>query len=108
MVDNLVEALEADTTLADITIEEANTDDDVRKLTKLGNLLGGSKGDEWTQTGSGKNRLESSSDLTFNSVRHGSGQLDVRVLANNMLLILVQQVIEDLPVEKSNALKVVA
>ena len=48
MVDNLVEALEADTTLADITIEEANTNDDVRKLTKLSHLLGGRKGNEWT------------------------------------------------------------
>ena len=48
MVYNLVEALEADTTLADITIEEANTNDDVRKLTKLSHLLGGRKGNEWT------------------------------------------------------------
>ena len=107
MVDNLVEALEADTTLADITIEESNTNDDVRKLAQLGYLLGGSEGDEWTQTGSGENRLKSSSDFAFNSVRHGSSQLNVRVLADNVLLILVQQVIEDLPVEESDAFKVV-
>ena len=68
MVDNLVEALEADTTLADVTIEEANTDDDVRKLAQLGHLLGGRVGNEWTQTSSWENGFESSSDLAFNSV----------------------------------------
>ena len=68
MVDNLVEALEADTTLADVTIEEANTDDDVRKLAQLGHLFWGREGDEWTQTSSRENRFESSSDLAFNSI----------------------------------------
>ena len=48
MVDNLVEALEADTALADVTIEEANANDDVRELAQLGHLLGGRKGNEWT------------------------------------------------------------
>ena len=107
MVDNLIEALEADTTLADVTIEEANTDDDVWKLAKLGHLLGGSEGDEWTQTSSRKNGFESSGDLAFNSVWNGGSQLDVRVLANNMLLILVQQVIEDLSVEQGDAFEVI-
>ena len=107
MVDDLVEALKADTTLADVTIEEANTNDDVRKLAQLSNFLGGRKSNEWTQTSSGKDGLESSGDFAFNSVRHGSSQLDVRVLADNVLLILVQQVIEDLPIEESDTFEVV-
>ena len=73
MVDNLVEALEANTTLADVTIEEANTNDDVRELAKLGHFLGGRKGDERTQTSPRQHRLESGGNLTFNCVRHRSG-----------------------------------
>ena len=107
MVDDLVEALKADTTLANVTIEEANSNNDVRKLAQLSDLLRGSEGNEWTQTSSGKDGLESSGDFAFNSVRHGSSQLNVRVLADNVLLILVQQVIEDLSVEESDAFKVV-
>ena len=108
MVDDLTETLEADTTLTDVTIEKPNADDDVRQLTKLGNLLRSGQSDKGTQTGSGQDRFESGSDLSFDCVADRGGQLDVRILSNNVLLVLIQQVVKDLLVEQSDALEVIA
>ena len=54
MVDNLIEAFKTDATLANISVEEADADNDVRKLSELGDFLRGRQGHEWAETGSGQ------------------------------------------------------
>ena len=51
MVYDLREALEADTSLADVSIEESDTNDNVGELTELGNLLWGGQGDKRSEAG---------------------------------------------------------
>ena len=108
MIDDVEEGLEANASLSDIAIEQADANDDVRQLAKLGHLLGCRKADEWAKTGTRQDGLEGGGDLTLNSVRNGGRQLDRAVVANDVLLILVEQVVEDLLVQDSDALEVVA
>lgn len=54
MVDNLVEALQADTSFANVSVEEADSNDDVGQFAQLGDLLGGCEGHKGTQTSSGE------------------------------------------------------
>jgi hypothetical protein len=52
MVDDFCETLESNTTLTDVSVEQTNANDDVGKLAKLSNFLGGGKRDKRTQTSS--------------------------------------------------------
>ena len=51
MVYDLVEALEADSSLADVSVKEPDTNDNVRELTELSDLLWGGQGDKRSETG---------------------------------------------------------
>ena len=108
MVDNLIEAFKTDATLANISVEEADADNDVRKLSELGDFLRGRQGHEWAETGSGQHWLESGGDFSLDSVRDRSGQLDVGVFSDDVLLVLVEQVVEDLLVKQGDALEIVS
>ena len=108
MINNLRETFQADTSLADISVEKSNTNNDVGQLAQLSDLLGCSERHEGSQTGSGKHTLQGSSDLSLDGVSNGSCQLDRGIVSDDMLLVLVQQVIEDLLVEESNAFEVVS
>ena len=51
VVYDLREALEADTSLADVSVEESDTNDNVGELTELCNLLWGGQGDKGSEAG---------------------------------------------------------
>ena len=57
MVNDFVERFKADSTLTDISVEKADTDHNVRKLTKLGNFLRNGERDKRTETSSGEDRF---------------------------------------------------
>lgn len=57
MVYDLGEALEADSSLADVSVKESDTNDNVGELTELGYLLWGGQGDKRSQTGTWENTL---------------------------------------------------
>ena len=108
MVDDVEEGLKTNATLTNVSVEEPDADDDIGKLAELSDLLWRSQGYEWSKTSSWQDRLESSRHLPFNGVRNGGIKLDRGVISNNVLLILIQQVVEDLLVEKRDALEVIA
>lgn len=107
MIDDLIEAFQADTSLADVSVEQADANHDVRQLAQLSHLLGGCQSYERSQTGSGQHRFESRCDFALDGVGDGSGELDVRILADDVLLVFVQQVVEDFLVKKGDALEIV-
>jgi hypothetical protein len=90
VVDDLAEGLKADSTFTDVSVEQTNSNNNVRKLTKLCNLLRNGERDERTETSSGEYRLESSCNFTLNGVLDRWCQLDLGVVSNDVLLILVQ------------------
>jgi hypothetical protein len=51
VVYDLRETLEADTTLADVSVEESDANDNVGELTELCNLLWGGQGDKGSEAG---------------------------------------------------------
>ena len=51
MVNDLRETLEADTSLADVSVEESDTDDNIGELAELGDLLWGGQGNERSEAG---------------------------------------------------------
>ena len=108
MIDDVEERLEANATLSDVAIEQTNADDNIGQLAELGDLLRRREADEWAKTGTRQDGLKGGGDLTLNSVRNGGRQLNRAVVANDVLLILVEQVVEDLLVQDSDALEVVA
>ena len=108
MVDDLVETFQTDTALSDVSIEQPDSDHNVRELAKLSNLLWCGQRNEWSQTGPGQDGFKSSGNLTLNRVRDGCRQLNVGVLSNDVLLVFVEKVVEDLLVEQRNAFEIVA
>ena len=108
MVDDLTKTFEANTTLTNITIEKSDTNDDIGKLTELGNFLRSGQSNEGAKTSSRQDRFESSSDFSLDRVTDRGSQLDVRVLADDVLLVLVKKIVEDLLVEQGDALEVIA
>jgi len=66
MIDDVKERFKTNTTLSDISVEETNTNNDVRELAKLGNLFWSCQRHEWSKTGSWKYRFKSSSNFSFN------------------------------------------
>lgn len=107
MIDDLIEAFQADTSLADVSVEQADANHDVWQLAQLSHLLGGRQSYERSQTGSRQHRFESCCDFALDGVGDGSGELDVRILSDDVLLVFVQQVVEDFLVKKGDALEIV-
>lgn len=107
MVDDVEEGLEADTTLSDISVEQTDTDDDVRELAELSDLLRGGQGDEWSETGSWEDGFEGGGNFTLDCVRNRGVQLDRGIVADDVLLVLIEQVVENLFIKKGNTLEVV-
>jgi len=107
MVDNVKERFKTNTTLADISVEKTDTDNDVRELTKLGNLLWSCQRHKWSKTCSWKYRFESSCYFSFDCAGNRWSQLNSTVVTNNMLFILIQKIVEDLLVQKSDSFKIV-
>ena len=107
MVDNINERLKTNTTLSNISIEESDTNNNIGELTKLSNLLWSCQGDKWSKSGSWKHRLKSCGNLSFNGVRDGGIKLDWRIVTNDVLFILVEEVVKDLLIEKCDTLEVV-
>ena len=68
MVDDVKEGFKTNTTLSNISIEKTDTNNDVRELTKLGNLFWSCQRHEWSKTSSWKYRFQSSSNFSFNGV----------------------------------------
>jgi len=108
MIDNVQEWFKANTTFSNISIEQSNTNNDVWQFAQLGNLLRCSKRNKRSETSSWQNWLECCSDLSFNSIWNGSIEGDWRVVTNNVLLVLVEQVVENLFVKKGDALKIIS
>jgi hypothetical protein len=73
VVNDLVERLKTDTALSNIAVKQANTNNDVRKFTKLSNLFRCGQGDKRPETSAREDGLESSGDLTLNSVAYSVG-----------------------------------
>lgn len=108
MVNNLVETFETNTSLSNVSIEKSDANHDVGQLAELGDLFWRGQRNERSQTGTRQNRLKSGCNFSLNRIRHRRRQLNVRVLANNVLLIFVEEVVEDLFVEERDALKVIS
>ena len=108
MVDDIDEGLKTNATLSNVSVEQSDANDDVRQLTELSHLLRGGQTDKWSETGSWEHRLEGGGHLSFNGVGDGGSQLDGAVVADDVLLVLVEQVVEDLLVEDGDALEVIA
>jgi hypothetical protein len=90
VIDDLREALQADTALTDVTVEKSDADDDVRKFAQLSNLLWRGEGDEGSQAGTRKDTLEGGRYLTLYGVGHSCSQLNRGIVAQDVLLVLVQ------------------
>jgi hypothetical protein len=89
MVDDVKEGFKTNTTLADISVEQTDTDNDIREFTKLGDLFWSCQGNEWSKTGSWKYRFESSSYFSFDCIRNRWSQFNGTVVTNNMLFVLI-------------------
>ena len=107
MIDDVEERFKTNTTLSDISVEETDTNNDVRELTKLGNLFWSSQRHEWSKTGSWKYRFKSSRNFSFNCAGNWWSQFNGTVVTNNVLLVLIQKIVEDLLVQKSDSFKIV-
>jgi hypothetical protein len=107
MIDDVKERFKTNTTLSDISVEKTDTDNNVRKLTKLSNFFWSCQRYKWSKTGSWKHRFKSSSNFSFNCVGNGWSQFDSTVVTNNVLLVLIQKIIEDLLVQESYSFKIV-
>ena len=108
VVDDLVEAFKTDSTFSNVTVEQPNSNYDIRKFAELCNFFRCGQGNEGSQTGSRKDAFKCSCNFSFDSVRDSSRELDVRIVANDVLLVLVEQVVEDLLVEERDAFEVVS
>ena len=108
MVDDFTETFQSNAAFANITIEEADTNDDVWQLAQLRYFFRGGEGNEWSQTGSRQHWFQSGGDFSFNSIWDGVGQLDLWIISNDVLLVLVQQVVKNFLVEQGDAFKVIS
>lgn len=107
MVDNLTERFQSDASLRNVPIEKAYPNNDIGEFAELGHLFWGGQRDERSQPCARQDRFECRGHLSFNRVRNCRGQLDIRVVPNDVLLVLVQQIVEDLLVEERDAFEVV-
>jgi hypothetical protein len=107
VINNFREGLEADTALADIAVEQTDADNDVGELAQLSYFLRGCQGDKGTKACSRQDTLEGSGYLTLDGIRNGRGQLNGGIVAQDVLLVLIQQVIKDLLVQQSDPLEIV-
>jgi len=107
MVDNLVETFETNTTLTNISVKQTDANDDIGQFAQLGDFLGSGQTDEGSEAGTREHRLEGSSDFSLDGVRNSIGQLDLRVVADDVLLVFVKQIVEDFLVEESDAFEIV-
>jgi hypothetical protein len=68
MVYDLRETLEADTSLANVSVEESDTNDNVGELTELCYLLWGGQGDKGSEAGTWQDTLQCRSYLALNGI----------------------------------------
>ena len=108
MIDDVEERLKTDAALANVAVEQTDADDDVGQLAKLSDLLRSGQTDEGPEASTRQHRLEGGCDFALNRVRDGRSELDRRVVADDVLLVLVEQVVEDLLVQDSDAFEVIA
>lgn len=107
MVDNLAKTFKTNTTLSNITIEKTDTNNDVGQFTELSHFLRGGQRHKGSESSSGQDRLKGSSDFSFDSVWNSVCKLDLGVVADDVLLVLIKQVVEDLLVKECDSLEVV-
>lgn len=107
MVDDVKERFKTNTTLSDISVEKTDSDNDVRQLTKLSNLFWSCQRHKWSKTSSWKYRFQSSRNFSFNCAGNWWSQFNSTVVTNNMLLVLIQKIVENLLVQKSDSFKII-
>ena len=107
MIDDLIEALQTNATLSNVSVKQPDTNHNIWQLAELSNLLWCGQTDEWPQTCSRQNAFQGSSDFPLNGIWNGRGQLNGGVVAYDVLLVLVKQVVKDLLVKQSDSLEVV-
>lgn len=107
MINNFVKTFETYTSFTYISIKKSDSDDNIRKFAKLSDFFRSSQGHKRPETCTWKNTFECSSNFTFNSIIDCISELNLRVVANNVLFVLVKKVVENFLVKKRDAFKVV-
>jgi hypothetical protein len=87
---DFVERLEAYAALSNVVVEKTDPNHDVGQLTELGDFLRGRKRDERPQAGTRQDGLESSGHFSLNRVVDRLGELKLRVVTDDVLLVLVK------------------
>jgi hypothetical protein len=70
MVDDILEALQADSSFTNIPVEQPDSNNDIGQFTELSHLLRGSQRDKRPQSRSRQDTLQSCSDLSVYGVAH--------------------------------------
>jgi hypothetical protein len=107
VINNFVKAFKAYTSLTYISVEKSDSNYNIRQFAKLSDFFRSSQGHKRSETCTWKNTFECSSNFTLNSIINCISELDLRVVANNVLFVLVKEVVENFLVEKRDAFKVV-
>ena len=108
MLDYLRKTFKSNSSLSNISVKKSNTYHNIRKLTKLSNLLRSCKRNERSQTSSRQNTLKRSCNFSFNRTSDRRCQLYRAEISNNVLLILIHQVVKNPLVKLSNSFKVIS